>query len=51
MEVEENKKEEEAVCGRVTVHSPVAKIEAITEKILEMNTRGESRKNKGERGG
>ena len=35
--------EEEAVCGIVAVHSKVAKIEVITEKILEMNTRGDSR--------
>ena len=42
-EVEENEEEEEAVCGRVAVYSQVAKIEAITEKIFELNTRGESR--------
>ena len=40
-EVEEN--EEEAACGDVAVYSPVAKIEAITENILEMNTRRQSR--------
>ena len=32
--VEENEEEEEAVCGRVAVHSPVVKIEAITGSIL-----------------
>ena len=32
--MKENKEEEEAVCRRVAVHSPIAKIEAITEKIL-----------------
>ena len=42
-EVVENEEEEEAVCGRVAVHSQAAKIEVITEKILEMNTRGDSR--------
>ena len=41
--IEENEEEEEAVCGRVTVHSHAAKIEVITEKILEINTRGDSR--------
>ena len=30
----DNHFEEEEVCGRVAVHSPVVKIEAITEKIL-----------------
>ena len=39
----ENEKEDEVVCGRVAVHSHAAKIEVITEKILEMNTRGDSR--------
>ena len=29
--VEENEEEEEAVCGRVVVHSHIVKIEAITE--------------------
>ena len=33
-EVVENEEEEEVVCGRVAVHSPAAKIEVITEKIL-----------------
>ena len=40
-EVVEN--EEEAMCGRVAVHSQTAKIEANTEKILEMNTKGDIR--------
>ena len=31
------------MCGRVAVHCHSAKIEAIMEKILEMNTRGDSR--------
>ena len=34
--------EEEAVCGRVAVHSQAAKIEVLAEKILEMNTRGDT---------
>ena len=38
-EVVENVEEEEAVCGRVAVHSQVAKIEAIAENNLEINTR------------
>ena len=36
------------MCGRVVVYYPVAKIEAIMEKILEMNIRGESRIKEGE---
>ena len=47
--VEEN--EEEAVCGRVAVHSHVVKIEAITEYMLSMNFRYDSRINEGQRGG
>ena len=35
--------EKEAVCGRVAIHSHAAKIEVMTEKILEMNIRGDSR--------
>ena len=31
------------MCGRVAVHSQAVKIDVITEKILEMNTRGDSR--------
>ena len=42
-EVEENEEEEETVCRRVAIYSPIAKIEAITEKIFEINSRGESR--------
>ena len=37
--------------GAVELYSPVVKIEANAEKILGMNSRGESRISKGERGG
>ena len=37
--------------GRQSIHSYAAKIEVIAQKILEMNTRGDSRVNEGERGG
>ena len=48
---EENEEEEEAVFGRVAFHSHVIKVKAITELILCMNFRGDSRMNQGERGG
>ena len=37
--------------GTQSIHSHAAKIEVITQKILEINTRGDSRINEGERGG
>ena len=37
--------------GAQSIHSHVTKIEVITQKILEMNSRGDRRINEGERGG
>ena len=37
--------------GSQSIHSHVTKIEVITQKILEMNSRGDRRINEGERGG
>ena len=36
--------------GTQSIHSHAAKIEVIIQKILEINTRGDSRINEGERG-
>ena len=37
--------------GSWSIHSHAQKIEVITQKILEMNSRGDSRINEGKRGG
>ena len=37
--------------GSQSIHSHAVKIEVVTQKILEMNTSGDSRINDGERGG